>query len=283
LSVVDSREAIGLKLGEAGEMQIDIKIVPLEEMKESRFIGFLERDRILHVFTLYDIRNFRDKTRIWVALKNDEIRGYVFVFNNLIINTHGAPETMRGLLNCISLTEPTIVIEPQHMETVKKLYEPVAPADAASKGKITTYLVMKLSPSDFNPSIRHSVRRLGTEDLNEVLECLGEEWKTRVESAISRSVAYGAYYDQRLASVVMVPEMVDDIGFIRGVYTAPEHRNEGLATSACSALVRGLLEMGKTPVLWVAEDNFPARRIYEKTGFRRTEHTLLGFKAKKIK
>jgi GNAT superfamily N-acetyltransferase len=265
-----------------GEMQAEIKIVPLEEADENRFVRFLERNKILHIFTLYDVRNFRDKTRIWIALKNNEILGYLFVFNDLIINTHGASETMRELLNRTSLTEPTIVIEPHHLETVKKLYEPVGPTDAASKGKITTYLVMKLLPSGFNPSTRHSARRLGTGDLNEVLGYLGEEWKTRVENAISQSVAYGAYLDQKLASVAIVPEIVYEIGFIRGVYTAPEHRNKGLAASACSALAKELMESGKIPVLWVAEDNVPARRIYEKLGFRRTEHTLLGFKAKKI-
>jgi predicted GNAT family acetyltransferase len=130
--------------------------------------------------------------------------------------------------------------------------------------------------------MRYSVRRLGTGDLNEVVECLGEEWKTRVENAISRSVAYGAYLDRRLASLAIVPEIVDGIGFIRGVYTTPEHRNRGLAASACSALAKELVESGKIPVLWVAEDNVPARRIYEKLGFRRTGYTLLGFKAKKI-
>jgi len=282
LSVADLQYAVGLKCGKMNEKQAEIHIVPLEEANESRFVSFLERDKILHVFTLYDMRKFRDRTRIWIAFKNNEILGYLFVFNDLIINTHGAPETMRELLNCTSLIEPTIVIEPHHLETVKKLYEPVGPTDAASKGKMTIYLVMKLSPSDFNPSTRHSARRLGTGDLDEVLGCLGEEWKTRVESAISQSVAYGAYLDQRLASVAIVPEIVYEIGFIRGVYTAPEYRNKGLAASACSALVKELVESGKVPVLWVAEDNVPARRIYEKLGFRRTEHTLLGFKAKKI-
>jgi GNAT superfamily N-acetyltransferase len=271
-----------MKCGMMSEMQAEIRIEPLEEADENRFVRFLERDKILHVFTLYDMRNFKDKTRIWIALKNDYVLGYLFVFNDLIINTHGAPETMGKLLNCISLTEPTIVIESQHLETVKKLYEPVGPTDAASKGKITTYLVMRLSPSDFNPTMRHSVRRLGTGDLNEVVECLGEEWKTRVENAISRSVAYGAYLDRRLASLAIVPEIVDGIGFIRGVYTTPEHRNKGLAASACSALAKELMESGQIPVLWVAEDNVPARRIYEKLGFRRTGYTLLGFKAKKI-
>jgi len=44
------------------------------------------------------------------------------------------------------------------------------------------------------------------------------------------------------------------------------------------ALINELLNKGKIPILWVAKDNLPARRIYERLGFKRTKHVLFGLR-----
>jgi len=258
------------------------KVNPIEKANEKQFLNFLNKDRILHIFTIYDLKHMRDKTRVWAAFKDNEIRGYLFEFDKRIVHTHGAAESVAKLLHCIDLDEPVMVIQPYHLTVVKEFFEPVEPADASSKGKITKYLVMKTDSSTFKPMVRHRVKRLGVEDLNEVLENLGEEWEKRVKDAIHRGIAFGAYERGLLASVATVPEVIEDIAFIRGVYTAPSLRGRGLATSACSALVKEIIKLGKEAVLWVAEDNLPAKWVYEKIGSQKTEHVLLGFKARRL-
>lgn len=186
------------------------------------------------------------------------------------------------LLDRIDLDEPTFVIKPSHFTVVKKFFEPVEPTDQASKGKITKYLVMKANAQTFTPLIRHPVKKLEGQVLCEVLEDFGEDWKKRIEDAISRGLAFGAYQNDTLASVATVTEIIDAIALIRGVYTAPSLRGNGLATSACSALMEELISLGKEAVLWVATDNLPARKVYKKIGFLKTEYTLLGFKARRI-
>lgn len=59
------------------------------------------------------------------------------------------------------------------------------------------------------------------EDLKEVLDRFGEEWKTRLEGLIEHGIAYGAYGNSKLTSVATVSEIVDEIALIRGVYTLP--------------------------------------------------------------
>jgi predicted GNAT family acetyltransferase len=81
--------------------------------------------------------------------------------------------------------------------------------------------------------------------------------------------------------VAVVPEIIEEVGFIRGVYTAPAFRGKGFSTSTVSALVKELLKSRVEPGLWVAEDNAPAVRVYEKIGFKPSKNTLLGFIAKK--
>ena len=263
-------------------LQAQIRAVPLSVWDEDKFIRFLEKDKILHIFTIYDLRRFRDKTKVWIAFKDDEICGYTFIFDNSIVHTHGTVESVEPLMKCISLERAIFVIEKNHLNVVERFYRPEGPTDEASIGNITKYYVLELRRKDFNPLIRHSVKKLGIEDLDEVSECLGEEWRTRIRNAISSGLAYGAYEDGKLVSVATVPEIVDEIAMIRGVFTLHEYRNKGYATSVCSALINELLNKRKIPILWVAKDNLPARKIYEKLGFKRTKHVLLGFKAAKI-
>ena len=57
----------------------------------------------------------------------------------------------------------------------------------------------------------------------------------------------------------------DQIG---GVYTAPSWRGQGLATALVSRISRELMNEGRKVVLFVKPDNEPARRAYEKAGFK---------------
>jgi predicted GNAT family acetyltransferase len=263
-------------------MKAEIEVAKLEEYDEIEFMNFLKKDKILSIFTICDLERFRDKTQVWIAFKKKRITGYILIFSDIIINTHGSPESIKELMRKITLTEPTLVMEPDHLKENERLYEPIEPTDKATEGKITTYHVMKLDLADFKPSTKHNVKRIVKEDLKEILDRFGEEWKTRLEGAIEQGMAYGAYGNSKLASVATVSEIGDEIALIRGVYTLPASRNRGLATSACSALVKELVAKKKTPILWVSKDNLPARKIYARLGFRPTKYKLLGFKGRRI-
>ena len=263
-------------------MRASLQVFPLEEADERRFFDFLDKDRILHIFTIYDLKCMREKTEVWVAVGDDEIVGYLLEFDKRIVQTRGDAETVARLLPFVELDEPVLIIEPHHLPVVEEVFRPIEPTDRSSKGKITRFQVLRTDAETFQPMIRHHVRRLGAEDLDEVSESLGEELAKTVEKAIHGGVAFGAYDSGSLASLATVPQIIEGIALIRGVYTFPSLRNRGLATSASSALVAELIRLRKEPVLWVARDNLPARRIYEKTGFRETGHVLLGFKARRL-
>jgi GNAT superfamily N-acetyltransferase len=264
-----------------GEMRDELKAVPLQEKDKNRFLDFLGKDEVRHIFTIYDLKHMSDKTRIWVATKEGQTVGYVFEFDKRIVHTHGTVESVNRLLPYIRLDELTFVIEPNHLTLIERFFEPLEPTDAASKGKITKYFVMKVEARRFKPIIRHKVKKLGQDDLKEVLTNFGEEWKKRVRDALERGIAYSAYDDDVPAAMATVTETTDRIAFIRGVHTLPLFRGKGLATSAVSALVKDALRQKREPVLWVAEDNLPARRVYKKIGFKETRHVLFGFKARR--
>ena len=56
---------------------------------------------------------------------------------------------------------------------------------------------------------------------------------------------------------------------VQGVWVAPEWRGRGIATAAMAAVVRdALLRVAPTVSLYVNDFNLPARRVYERCGFR---------------
>jgi len=272
-------------LGSCGEetMQKPIKIVPLEDIDEKSFYNYLDKDRIRHIFTIYDLKNMREKTRVWVALRNSEITGYLFEFERRFVHTHGDPESVSKLIGQTELDEPVLVVYPEHLTIVTEVFEPVEPLDSASKGKITTFLVMIVDAASFRPVIKHPVKKLGANDLDEIAKSLGEEYRERVQNAVDKGFAFGAYENGYLASVATVPELLEDEALIRGVYTAQVLRSRGLATSACSALVVEIIRYHRKPILWVSKDNLPALNVYKKLGFKETDIVLLCFKARRTR
>lgn len=210
------------------------------------------------------------------------MHGYLFQFDKRIVHTYGTAKSVSKLIQYVDLCEPIFVIDPHHLAIITRFFEPIEPADKASKGKTTRYLVMKTTSHNFKPLIRHNVKKLDVKDLEEVAKNFGDEWRNRVKNAIEKGVAYGAYENGTLASIATTSEILDTIALIRGVYTLNSFRGRGLATSAVSILVKEIISLGKDAMLWVADDNIPAKQIYEKIGFQRTKHILLGFKAKKL-
>jgi GNAT superfamily N-acetyltransferase len=262
-------------------MREPIQAVPLEDMDERLFLNYLNKDRIRHIFTLCDLKNMREKTRVWVALRNTEVTGYIFEYDRRIVHTHGDPKNLLELLSKIDLDEPVLVIQPNHLKVVKKVFEPFEHLDPLSKGKITTFLVMKANSATFTPTIKHEVKKLRTEDLIEASKSLGEELKNLVQNAINRGFAYGGYENGLLVSCATVSEHLEDVALIRGVFTVPSMRGQGLSTSVCSVLVEELIRLGKTPMLWVSKDNLPALKLYVKLGFIQIGIVLKCFKAKR--
>jgi predicted GNAT family acetyltransferase len=58
---------------------------------------------------------------------------------------------------------------------------------------------------------------------------------------------------------------------IVGMWVDPAHRGRGIASALIAALVQWARDQGSASVaLWVADDNTPARRLYERCGFAAT-------------
>jgi len=256
----------------------NFEIMPLTRKHEKPLLEFLNRDRISHFFSIYDLEHFKDRTAIWLELLANDVVGYLLEYNRNIL-------CLRGSRNCVpllgksSLGEAMLNIEPHQLSEVRKIFEPTDPADKATVGKITTFVVMKAARDTFKPAIQPRVRELKRDSATEIAGLLGINLDWALDSL--SGVAFGLYEGRRLVSYAASPEILEDLAIVRGVFTAPDKRGKGYSKAVCSALVSRLLGEGKEAMLYVSKDNAAALGVYRSLGFRETGHRFLGFTARR--
>lgn len=266
-----------------------MRVVLLEPAIEDSFLKFLRRDAISNFFAFLDLKYYRGKTKFWIALEDAEILGYLLEHDKRILNLRGNVRCAAELLSNASLIEADINVEPRHIQTVEKFYEPTKPI-GISRGKITTLLAMEVNKKRFRSVIRHDPKRLGGDEFNDLEKlyvkfydemALGPITRDRIVETQNRCLTFGVYEKGELVSFAS-GSILEDVGHVAPVYTSPKFRGKGYATSACSALVRELLSQRDRAILYTPEDDIPAIRVYEKIGFAKTWHKFLAFWGRKI-
>ena len=256
-----------------------IEVVALTKRRERRLLEFMSHDKISHFFSIYDLEHFRNKSLFWLALSADKIVGYLLEYDKRILCTRGSKECVIPLLRNSTLAETILNIEPRHLSEVRKMFEPVGPADKMTIGRITTFVVMKATPDCFKPKLRHEVKELKRESAPELAGLLGVPLEQAAD--LLKGFAFGLFKGGRLVSYAASPEFLEDLAIVRGVFTAPDERGKGYSESVCSALVNRLLDEGKEAMLYVSRDNPAALNVYREIGFKETKHRFLGFTARR--
>jgi predicted GNAT family acetyltransferase len=96
-------------------------------------------------------------------------------------------------------------------------------------------------------------------------------YRARVTQLMSRGWSFARFEDGRLLFKAEVACATPDAAQIQGVWVPPDRRGEGLAVAGMAAVVELVREtIAPTVSLYVNEWNEPARRAYERVGFRET-------------
>ena len=98
-----------------------------------------------------------------------------------------------------------------------------------------------------------------------------ELYRARVQQLISRGWSFARFEGDRLVFKAEVACSSPHAAQIQGVFVPPDRRGEGIAASGMAAVVELVRrEIAPHVSLYVNEWNLPARRAYEKVGFRET-------------
>ncbi|GAA2147876.1 GNAT family N-acetyltransferase [Nocardioides koreensis] len=98
-----------------------------------------------------------------------------------------------------------------------------------------------------------------------------ELYRARVTQLVNRGWSYARFDGDRLVFKAEVACASPRAAQVQGVWVPPDRRGEGLATAGMAGVVE-LVRREVAPVvsLYVNEWNAPARRAYERVGFRQT-------------
>src|SRR5712664_2670781 len=187
--------------------------------------AFFQRDRLMSAYALADIDAAEiEKARWWTA-----VRGDVVVACALVVETPPA-----GRLAVESV---------YRFERVEKMHR------------------MAVSVPTFRPRLTHGVRRLGPEQLDDVIDLYGHASRTYfTEARLEREIYFGVYIGTTLVSAAgtHVRSRLSNIAAVGNVLTRIAYRDRGMATSVTSAVTEAALEEHADVVLNVRQDNSPA-------------------------
>ena len=96
-------------------------------------------------------------------------------------------------------------------------------------------------------------------------------YRTRVGQLISRGWSFAGFDRGRLVFKAEVACASPSAAQVQGVWVPPDRRGEGIGARGMAAVVELVLrDVAPVVALYVNEYNLPARRIYERVGFRQT-------------
>ncbi|MFR9775543.1 GNAT family N-acetyltransferase [Micromonospora sp. MS34] len=97
----------------------------------------------------------------------------------------------------------------------------------------------------------------------------GRGYRRRVADLVRAGRAYARFVDGEVVFKAELAVVTRRTAQVQGVWVAPEWRGRGIATAAMAAVVRdALARFAPTVSLYVNDFNLPARRVYERCGFR---------------
>ena len=249
----------------AAPLMPDIRIE--EQVPAERLRAFLEQDRLLAAYALADLdANEIERCRWWLALRGTEAVAAALVVVALPFRpcfAIGETEALASLFR-EGIREPRLVVSTPPAGRIA--------VEAAFRfERVDRMHRMVVNVDMFQPRVTHRVRRLGVDDLEDVIDLYGHASRTYFTGdRIERELYFGVFVGSTLASAAgtHVRSRTAGLAAVGNVLTRMAYRDRGMATSVTSAVTAAALEEHRDVVLNVRQDNAPAVSVYERLGYR---------------
>lgn len=249
----------------AAPLMPDIRIE--EQVPAERLRAFLEQDRLLAAYALADLdANEIERCRWWLALRGSDPVAAALVVEALPFRpcfAIGETEALASLFRD-GIREPRLVVSTPPAGRI-------AVESAFRFERVDRMHRMVVNVDMFQPRVTHRVRRLGVDDLEDVIDLYGHASRTYFTGdRIERELYFGIFVGSTLASAAgtHVRSRTSGLAAVGNVLTRMAYRDRGMATSVTSAVTAAALEDHRDVVLNVRQDNKPAVSVYERLGYR---------------
>jgi len=246
-----------------------MKIVPLDTNLEALFWKQVNQDIPHYYFFAFDWKHNREKTKILLALENEEIDGMMLVYDGRIAQLRGSSRAAEALLQRLDLEKVELQSLQEHKQLVLEKYRPTLRQSQAM-------MLMLLRKGEETVHMEHPTVPLDASDSEKIVAIMKdadpEYWGDVTGQGIMEGIGKGANWlgvrvNDDLVSIgnLLLTEWAGLIGIVA---THEKHRNKGYATSVVSQLVRQILQRLPLAMIFVLADNSPAVRAYMKVGFK---------------
>jgi len=243
-----------------------LKVVSLEDGHEQDFWKHVNRDPLDYYFFIFDLKQRREKTQVFLALEGRKIEGLMLLYAGHVVQLRGSREAVKLLLDGVDIEQVELQAPMDCEDIVLRRYTPSLRFEI---------VLMRLRRGDENIRMKHVPVRLGVEDIEEFAEVLRkadpEVWGDldieQQKATWKDAFLMGIKHQGKLVSVGN-SHFGDIASSIGAIATDERYRNMGFATSVVSALVQKILKNSSTALIHVRKDNAPAVRVYSKVEFK---------------
>lgn len=229
-------------------------------------------DPIRHAYARWDLDHHPTEVEFRVHLSGGVPTAYLLIWLGLrgvpVVHWVGDPGA-RELLPHLP-PRPLIAVVPELLAAEV--------ADARGPAESHPILILHRPPATPLPApSTAAVRRLTVDDLPSLRALARDDEplaRAYVATDPTAEPVWGAFDGARLVGVSRTQARLPDVWIVGGIYVQAEYRGRGLGRALTSAAVRAAEAAGAEAVLYVREDNPPARRVYDALGFTLFERKI---------
>lgn len=246
-------------------MSIILRNMNIETRNEIE--SFLRKNVLENLYILHDLEKSDKRAKFQVAYSGTSVIG-VFLFfefpTHPILWIVGENEAVEEYLKSVKLEKFVMIAEKRHLEAIKDSFNGIKHYDE---------YVMQLQPTNARFFLGDNVRRvepgqayIWAKSVNN-----GNEPDASLISDSRRELlendCFAAFVENEIVSRGVVHAKSRFGWAIGGIYTLPNHRNNGFSTSVMSHIIKYGSDYTSRFVLFVRKDNAPAVSSYRKVGF----------------
>ncbi len=234
---------------------------------KEQILAFLQRDRLYAAYAIGDLEAELFAKSQWFGAEDDgKIQTLALFFTGLeppVLFTMGDTEGLAAILDSALQPERAyFTCRAEHLPAVRAFY---------ALDEIEEMYRMVITPADFRPVAGPTIELdLSHLDALRQLYRLGEG-DAFAPYQLRDGIYCGVEVGGQLVSVAGTHLVSPTYGVaaVGNIFTHPDHRRRGYATTCTSHVVEELLASGLDVVLNVNQRNTEAISIYQKLGFRR--------------
>lgn len=226
------------------------------------------KDPVRHAYALWDLDHEPIRARFVSYRTAQTTLAYLLVWSGdskaTIVHWVGPGDEAAALASALP-PRPVVAVVPE--EVGARVRSALAPVEAYSVLRLVAELPR--TPVSASPSSARAVGALDAERLR--------AWAGTIDSPLVNgyrtfdpavNVAWGAFEGDRIVGAAAAGVRLPDIWVLNGIYVEPGARGRGHGAALTAAAMAAARAAGARPTLYVREDNDPARRMYERLGFR---------------